>query len=98
MVLTGGQRNPVDRLSQLDVTFEVSRNQRLFEPSQSVRAQAFREPDGELHIEAHDGVVHQLGIGPDRVAGLRDMLLDYVDPVDALVVVGGVRDLEALEA
>ena len=64
----------------------------------SVLSQALGDSDGELDVEGHDGVVHQLDVVADHVARLADVLVEDVEAVDALFVVDGVADLEGVEA
>ena len=96
VVLASGERHPVDRLLQLDVSLEVGRHQRLLQPPQPVRAQPLGQPNRELDVEAHHRVVHQLRVEADHFSCSGYVSFDEIDPVDTLVVVGRIRHLECL--
>ena len=98
VVFSSGKRNPVDCFLEFDMTFEVRGNQRLLQPAQAVGSKPLGDSDCKLYVEAHDRVVHKLGVRADGFTGLGDLLLNDVESVDSLVVVSRVRHLEVLES
>ena len=97
VVFSGCEGYPRDTAFEFCVAFDIVRREGFFEPSEVVGAEPFSESKGELDVEGHDGVDHELGTVTDELSGFGDVLFDEVQTFVALGIVCGVGDLEACE-